>query len=138
MSHHSGSAWYGTFGTVVISGDQRSFTDNSSVGMIDSSAGADPEQSFIKGLGNATFELSYVCNGIEGAAMRQALAHGSYGTLTHGPEGTATGQPKYSCVVWITAHNHENPYDNVAVGSVSFQKTGAWLAHYEKNVSGTW
>lgn len=134
MAKYSGKDLYIEFAGVEIDGDQRSFTVNRSSDTIETTAGADEDKTYIARLKDATgsFDiLEQTTTG--GTAIYAALVEGSRGTLVFGPEGTATGKPKYECVAIITAADVSYPYNDVAMRNYSWQRDGAWITDYNSD-----
>ena len=127
MSEYSGSALYAQWvysgGTVTVSGQHKTFSWNPSKNLIDATAGSDQAQHQIVGVENATASLSWVAQS-GGTAVVAALAHGNYGTLTVGPEGTAAGRLKYILPAMSLGAQLSAPYDNVVEHTVEFQQDG--------------
>jgi hypothetical protein len=100
--------------------------------MADTTAGTARDKSHILTLRGASFSYSGLQKvGSGGSAERTALALGASGTLIYGPEGTAAGKPKYSCVASLTSISATHPYDGVVELSFDLEKNGNWLAHFE-------
>jgi len=131
MSHFSGSALYLTYRGVVVNGDQRNFSFGETVEDADTSAGADYGRSFITTLSTVEGNLELLDNSVEGSAIYQELFNNT-GTMIWGPLGTATGMPKFSCVVNITKRDQEYAYDKEVVRKYSFKRTGDWLLHFDQ------
>lgn len=137
MAHYSGSALVIQFGSTVVSGDQRTMDVAETVKIIDTTAGADSDESHIQGTKSATIDLTILSNGTAGSAIRAALKATASGTLLWGETGTATGQPKYGCVATVNDVSWSYPYDGEVEFQVSMTKNGNWLFHYEQSGS-TW
>lgn len=133
MAHASGSALYATFGGTVISGDQRKIDWESSVSLIDTTAGADVAESHVKGTSSATINIEWLEDSLvaAGSATARALAEGNSGTLTWGPRGTATGNPKYTCVATVDTNGQDAPYDDVLMKKASLTRNGDWIANFD-------
>jgi hypothetical protein len=132
--------WIHGAGTLAITSQYRTLAVEQMVDTIDASAGTASAKKYILGLDDVTMELGYVVQDAEGTATtvaRRALAVKSYGTLTWGPEGSAVGLPKYSCPAWITTVSEESKYDGLQERSVSFQRNGAWITHFD-GLGSTW
>lgn len=118
-------------GTATLSGKQRNLSNDSTIDTVDVSSGADTEKSFLTTLGDATFTLTMLDDFLGGSATHRACARGNHGTLEWGPLGTATGNPKYSCMAFVTGFSTEYPYDGEVEYEVEFQKDGAWITNFE-------
>lgn len=134
MTEYTGKDLYYEFAGVQCSGDQRSFTMNRTSDTVETTAGADEHKSYIARLkdGTGSFDLLEQ-TGTGGTAIYAALVEGSRGTLVFGPEGTASGKPKYECVAIITASDKSYPYNDVVMRNYSWQKTGDWITDYDSD-----
>ena len=135
MAHISGANLYVEFAGVQISGDQRSLSFDESINIIDTTAGADTDESHVTGTRSATISLTVLYAGTDGSAAEQVLYAGNSGTLTWGPEGTASGKPKYSCVATCDGMSPNFPFDGEVTFDASFTKNGDWLSHWNKDGS---
>lgn len=97
MAAFSGSAcyisWVWSGGTSVLSTDYKSINITPTVALLDATAGADTHIQRIKSLLDVSAQLTYVEQS-DATAFALALSAGNIGTLTVGPEGTASGKPK--------------------------------------------
>ena len=130
MAHHTGKNLYIEYRGVTISGDQRSFSSSETVDTAETTAGADVGKSYLPTLEDASGSFELVDDGVEGSAIYQALFNNE-GTLTWGPEGTASGKPKYSCAVIITGRDQSTPYDDTVMRTYNWQRNGDWIEHYD-------
>jgi hypothetical protein len=128
MPAFSGSSlyveWIHSGGTLVLTGEQRTFSYKPGVKLLDQTAGSDVADSFIKGTknGNASIELVQQAGG---SATFNALVEGAYGTLIWGEEGTATGKPKHTIAAYSMGPNVTHPYAGVSVLTCAFTQDGA-------------
>lgn len=131
MAHLTGSIWYGTWiwsgGTVTLSGDQRSFNDNRTIDLAESTAGSDTDKSFLPTVKDGTMDFEYVEDNAGGTTLNRALAAGNQGTITWGNMGSATGMPKFQCVAIVKDNKRTSPYADVSMHTVTLQKTGAMV-----------
>jgi hypothetical protein len=103
MAAYSGSAlniqWLYGSGTTVLTGDQKTFSYNPSIDLLDQSAGNDSAKSYITALkdGRCAFN-GFLQSGSSagGTIMMANLIEGYSGTLVWSPEGTASTKPKYT------------------------------------------
>ncbi|NLE57783.1 MAG: hypothetical protein GX616_05440 [Planctomycetes bacterium] len=105
------------------------------INTIDTTAGADTDESHITGTKSCSISATFLCNGTAGSAIAAALATGSSGTLTWGPLGTAAGMPKYSCIATVASNNDSYPYDGEVEFDVEFTKNGDWISNYKHSGS---
>jgi hypothetical protein len=131
MAGYTGSAmylsWINSAGTAILSGDYRKFDYTPSMDLVDQTAGADTNKTYLTSLkdGRASFSGLFQ-NGanVGGTITASTLVEGASGTIIFGPEGTATGKPKYTipCISLGAAFSY--PYsDNVEI-SCDFQQNG--------------
>lgn len=124
MAEFVGSSLYLTFGSTVLSADFRSFDQTEEVGLVDASAGADANRTYLATLkdGKATVEL---VSQTAGTALWDAVVPGATATLTWAPEGTATGKQKHTAPTIVMSRKRTYPYDDVVVLTVDLQFNGA-------------
>lgn len=135
MTHYAGSALYAEFGGVAINTDFKSLDINETQDIADSTAGADAARSHVRTVRSIDASLSALFNGTAGSAVMAALQAGAQGTLTFGQIGTATGAPKYSVVMTVTAFNKSIQFDGTQEMSASLMGDGDWLLNYERSGS---
>ncbi len=135
MAHYTGKNLYLSFGGTVLSGDQRTVSWDYTVDTVDVSAGADSDRDYLATLKDATISATFLDNSTAGSALRRACYVGGTGELIIGPEGTATGKPKYACVALVTSFKPEYPYDGEVLFDVGWQRCGAWTSNYEDSGS---
>jgi hypothetical protein len=125
----SGKNLYVSFAGVALSGEQRSFDVTLSQETADSTAGADNYRNFVNTVKSieASLEIVMKEHSTGGSAIKAALAAGAEGTLLWGPEGTATGKPKYGFYALISEASETIPFDDVWTKSVTFQNAGTAL-----------
>lgn len=134
MAEYSGKDLYISYAGVTISGDQRTFSVSRASDTIETTAGADTSKSYIPRLTDASGSFNLLeTTGTGGTAIYAALVEGSQGTLIFGPEGTASGKPKYECVAIITGADKSAPYADVVTRTYSWQKTGDWITDYDSD-----
>ena len=128
MAEFSGSAlvcsWVYAGGTVALTGDHRTASLNPSIDLKDSSAGSDASKTNIKTLKSWNIQVGAVAQS-NGTALEDALAEGTYGTVTLQPEGTASGHRKYTGAAFAMGAQFQFPYDDVVEYNVTFQGDGA-------------
>lgn len=118
------AAWIYSGGTVVLSGDYKSFSDNPSVGLADSTAGADTDRTYIPTVRDATIDFAALHQS-GGTVLKQSLREGTQGTLILAPEGTIAGKPKETYPAISMGAKMNYPFDNVVEIAVTFQRNGA-------------
>jgi hypothetical protein len=85
--------WASSSGTVSLAGDYRKLDITTSVKEAVTTAGSDAREQRLMTIKDAKVSIQLVA-ATGGTALLAALAEGVTGTLTVGPEGTATGKPK--------------------------------------------
>ena len=113
--------WVYSGGTVELNGDFRTLTVSEETDTDDASAGADTHRSYEPTLGDTTIELEMLDNDAAFNTVWPALKPQTKGTLTWGPQGTATGKPKRSVPALVNSRDHEIPYDGMVNITVEFQ-----------------
>lgn len=132
MAHFTGADLYITFGGVTLHGDFRSLDVSESQEVADTTAGTDDYQSHVITTKAVEMSLSLLYdNATAGTAAATALANGTQGTLEWGPEGTATGKPKYTIPATVTSFDKSIPYDDAVSYDVSLTGNGAFTNHFE-------
>jgi hypothetical protein len=127
MAEYAGSAlslvWVYSGGTVSLAGDFRTFTSSPQTDLYEQTAGSDQYKTYIAGVRTLTCDVSLVAQA-DGTVLVTALREATPGTLTVGPEGTATGKIKeiYPCFSMGIVRNQ--PYNNVVEYNVTFQMNG--------------
>lgn len=112
-----------SFNSVVLNTNYRSAKDDQSIDTIDKSSGADTHKSYLAGLADSTVNIEFL---MDGTVAYAGCILGVDGTLIYSPEGSASGKPKYTAVVMPTKRSRTNPYNDIVVCSVDFQKQAAW------------
>lgn len=127
MAEYAGSAlymqWIYSGGTVVLSGDFRTFSSQPSVDLYEATAGADTHKSFLPGVKNATLQTGLVAQS-DGTALLASVREGTQGTLVVSPEGTASGKLKETYPAIAQGPQRTQPYNNVVEYAITFQQNG--------------
>jgi hypothetical protein len=116
--------WIYSGGTVVLSGDFRTFSTSPSVDLYEATAGADTHKSYLPGVKDQTIQVGLVQQE-GGTVLMLALREGTQGTLVVGPEGTVVTKLKETYPAISMGPNLSQPYNNVPELSVTFQQNGA-------------
>lgn len=129
-----GSSWYGTWitsgGTFVLSGNQTMFGVERTVDTVESTAGSDTQKSYLPTVTDNKFSYAYYDAGTAaaaGTALAKQLRPNTQGTITFGPQGTATGKPQYQIAAVVTSQKIEYSFDAVALMEVEFLGSGSWV-----------
>jgi len=128
MTAFAGSAlyaqWVWSGGTTVLSGDYRTLNVNQSMEFIDSTAGADTYREKIASFSDIQATWTSVMQ-TGATALFTATAAGVTGTLTVGPSGTATGQPKIIMPSVSQGPSINASYSDIVEFSATFQGSSA-------------
>lgn len=129
MGAYSGTALYCNFVSTTFQADFRKFSVDEGINLIDSSAGNVAAESSINGLKKGSASLDLVMQTgtalTAGTALLAAVVVGTEGTLSWGPEGTATTKPKGSVLAVVESNTLDTPYDDVVALTVNWTFRGA-------------
>lgn len=129
--------WIYSGGTVNLTGDRRTFTTSESVDDADATAGTVTYRDHLPTFVDATATLEMLDNTATGAtggtAIWAALAPRTSGTVEWSPQGTASGEPKWTAPAYVQTRDRDIPYDDVVSISIDWQLTAeptlaAWSA----------
>ena len=120
----TGSGYYVKFGSTVLSTNYRSFGNSEDVGLVDQSAAADSNRTYLTTLKDGTANITGKHKAGD-TAVWGALVPGTEGTLEWGEEGTAAGKPKHSVNAIVSNRSRDASYDDLVVISAQFQYSGA-------------
>jgi hypothetical protein len=128
MPEYTGSALYAAFvnagGTLVLSTDYRSLSDDPTIGLVKASAGSDTDETYLTTLKDSKYSWRGVAQ-TAGTVLVTQLIEGTQGTLIIGREGTASGKPKETVPVISMGGKFNYQYDNIVEITCDFQKNGA-------------
>ncbi len=131
MSEFAGSSlvaqWVQAAATTTITGDHKSFSYTPSINLIDATAGADANKTYIPGVKDGTWTFNAILqagSGAGGTLTYSTLAEGNIGTLIVMPEGTAAGKTRHSYPSISQGAAFSMPYDNVVEVTVNGQQNG--------------
>ena len=125
MAGKTGTALYLAFGGVVLDTDYRTFNSSEAIGMVDQSAGADTNRTYLTELKDGTASATIVIQaGAAGTVQWVAVAPGTSGTLEWGDEGTTANNVRSH--VWAFAQNREKSmeYADLVVADITWQFSG--------------
>jgi hypothetical protein len=131
-NRYTGQNLYAEFicsaGTIALSGDQRSLTVDREVDVVDVSAGADTDKSYLATLKDGTAEIEVMDQAsVAATGLEAAMPEGTSGTLIYAPQGTASTKPKRGFAAIVQSLSVEYPYSDAVVYTISFQKSGTLL-----------
>lgn len=117
---YKGNAMYIKFGSTVLSTRYKSYNESDEVGLVDKSSGADTRRTYLSTLADGGASLEFLQEA-GGTAIMTATAIGSSGTLEWGPEGTASGKPKYTVLALVKGRKINYIHDDVVKVTLDFQ-----------------
>lgn len=125
MSEFTGKNLHVSFNGTVLTGNQRTFSDQEEAGLVDASAGADVARSYLKTIedGTATMEILQD-DGAGGPTLWAAVKPGTSGSLIWGEEGNVAAQPRHTVNAIVSSRKKDSPYDDLVVVTVEFQFSG--------------
>ena len=124
MAGITGSALYLKFGDTVLDTDYRAFGPSEEIGLVDQSAGADTERTYLTTLKDGTATATIVIQAGDTTTWG-AVAPGTEGTLEWGEEGTANGKPKHTVNAIVTGREKSIEYADLIVADITWQFSGA-------------
>lgn len=130
MTKYSGAALYLEFAGTDISSTRRTLDTTHNMEMADATAGADTYRNFVTTVKmlEATAEILSLTFDTGGSAQVAGLQLGTEGTLIWGPEGTASGKPKWGALMTLSEFSASYPFDDVVSYSAKFTMAGTDLA----------
>ena len=125
MAEYTGKDLYLLWKGTSIDAHYRTFSPTEEGDTVDASAGADTHRTYLMTLldGNASCTM-VMQDGTAGTALWAAIAPSTTaGTLEWGPEGTASGAPRYHVQALLTTRNPSYTYDGVTEVSLEWSYT---------------
>jgi hypothetical protein len=117
----TGKNAYVAFGGTVLNTSYRSLTANKSIGLVDSSAGADDGITRLTTLLDSDFSLATKLEaGTVGTVNWANLNPGDSGTFEYGVEGTATGAKRAYVNALLESITDDVPYAGVIIRTFNF------------------
>ena len=126
MAGVTGSALYLAFGsgTTVLDTDYRNMSPDESIGLVDQSAGADADKTFLTTLKEGSASATIVIQAADTTTWG-ALVPGSEGTLEWAEEGTAATKPRHYVNAIVKRRRKAVQYADLLVADVEWQFSGA-------------
>jgi len=121
MAEYTGAALYVSFGGVPVATDFRDWKDDTEMGLVDASAGADTSTTYLKTLKNGSASIKGLVQAGAANAILAALVEGTEGSLVWGPEGSAAGKQKYTVNAIVKKLGKSVPYKDVVDFSADLQ-----------------
>lgn len=109
--------------TVDLSGDFRSLSYKPTIGKTTGTAGSDAFESYLMTVKDTVLDYTGVMQ-VGGTAVEDALTEGTFGTLTVGPEGTASGKRKYTVPAFAMGASLNYLYNKEVEIACQFQGSG--------------
>lgn len=126
VSGYLGKAAYVKFGSTVLNTYYRTLTPDEEIELVEKTAGADANKTYLSGAKDGTIEGEFVMpQGSAGTAVWGAVAPGTEATLEWGPEGTASGKPKHTVNAMVRRRGKPLTYNDLSTFAVSWQMSGA-------------
>lgn len=116
--------WIDASGTVDLSADRRAFDFTYETETLEMAAGNDTARAYKPTLMALGGELTALYNGTAGTASMSRVKPQSEGTVVWGPDGTATGRPKWGFPAVVKTQNYSYPYPDAIEVTISFDPQG--------------
>ncbi len=120
-NEYLGQGAYVIFGSQVLTGRYTSINLEESADMVDKSAGADTHKSFLDALHQGTFTMGFNLES-DSTVEWASVALGTEGTFDYAPEGTGSGEPKYSAVCIVSARDRATANADLERANVTFTR----------------
>lgn len=124
MAALTGGTVYLEFAGTVLSADYRSFGSTETGGLVDASASADANRTYLTTLldGSATASIA-----IQAGATNtwKVLAPHTTGVLRWGEQGSQAGTPQHYVTAFVTERRKTMAYADLVIGEVTWQFSGA-------------
>lgn len=124
MPGSTGAALYLLWDGTVLDTDYRSFSESEEIGMVDQSAGADLNRTYLTELKDGTASTTIVVQASDTTTWG-ALVPGGEGTLEWGDEGTASGKPRSYVNAILKSREKSMEYADLIVADIEWQMSGA-------------
>ena len=125
-SELTGKALFIDWNGVTISTDYHSFDETETADVVEATAGADANKTYIAMHkdGTASYTGLHLADGA-GTAIWAALVPATEGTLLWAEEGSTAGESYHSVNAIVTSRNKNTPYDGVIEIGAEWQMSGA-------------
>ena len=124
MAGVTGTALYLAFDGTVLDTDYRSMSADESIGLVDQSAGADADKTFLTTLKEGSASGTIVIQS-DDTTTWGAVAEGSEGTLEWGEEGTAAGNMRHHVNAIVKRRRKAVQYADLLVADLEWTLSGA-------------
>lgn len=124
-NHYTGKNMFISFGGQIVSGEWLSFEFNRALAVIDVTAAGESDFVGVSGVQSGHWKLTIFDKAQSGTMVAQALALGESAELIFGPQGNATGQPKFGFNALVTQVHQRFAYDDTVILEFGGIKSGA-------------
>jgi len=124
MAGSTGSALYLLWDGTQLETDYRAYSASEEIGMVDQSAGADTNRTYLTELKDGTASATIVIQAADTTTWG-TIVPGTEGTLEWGEEGTAAGKPRSYGNAIVKSREKSMEYADLIVGDVEWQFSGA-------------
>lgn len=111
------------FNSVTFDTTYRNIKDDDWIDKEKKSAGADTHESYFTSMRDSKLSLEFL---MDGTVAWSACVPGMESVLIHCPEGIVDSSPRYITTALVKRRSRVNPYNDLVVASVVFQKQSAW------------
>jgi len=125
MAAITGKLAYLEFKSVVLSAEYRSFSATETGGLVDASAGADANRTYLTTLKDGTATASILVETGVGTLKWIAVAPLATGVLRWGEQGSYQGSINHSVTAFVTERRKTLAYADLIVADVTWQFSGA-------------
>ena len=129
-NRYTGKELYVLFAGTTISGEFIEFTFERTARLVDVTAAGDTHRRQRATTIDGDWTLKVFDHADNGPALNQVLAVGAAGTLIFGPQGNATGQPKFAFEALVTRHQQPYQINDGVVYEFAGIKNGPMLADH--------
>jgi len=124
MGAMTGKLFYLEFDGTVLSGDYRSFGNTQTGGVVDASAGADANRTYLTTLKDGTATASVVMQTGAGSLLWIVMAPLNTGVLRWGEEGSNSGSVMHTVSAIVTERRKSAGYADLVIADVTWQFNG--------------
>ena len=124
MASYTGTALYVIFDSTVLNTDYKSFSESEEGGVVDASAGADANRTYLTTLKDGTASITINVQASDTTTWG-GVAPLTGGTLEWAPEGTAAGQPRHYVTAIVLSREKSMEFEDLVVADLEFQFNGA-------------
>lgn len=115
INHYTGKDIHISFGGQVVSGEWMAFEFERELAVIDVTAAGESHFVGVGGVQKGRWKLTVFDKAQGGTTIAQTLALGEADELVFGPQGNASGQPKFGFNAIVTQVNQRFVYDETVV-----------------------